>query len=383
MIPFPAALTAALAAVFVQVVRNLRDYALPKKSRPAGSPLVSVCIPARNEAENIGPCLAGWSAQTYPHFEVLVLDDGSTDGTAAIVEEVAAQDSRVRLVEGAPLPPGWAGKVHACAQLAAIARGDYLLFVDADTRAAPELLGSALAVAEETEADMVTTFPRQVTGSFWEAAILPMLQFLVVTLLPLWLARKSRSGVLCAACGQFQLFRRAAYLRAGGHAAIPASFHDGLQLARRVKRSGGRVVLFDGSRLIACRMYRGGTEVWNGFTRNAYEAVGSLPALVFFTGALALLFLAPYALLVLALLSASPWLPWAAAQVLLVQAIKAVQCVRFGHWSSVALLPVAVAATIAIQWASFLRHLRRCQTVWRDRQYSPVPAEPSAAAPSP
>ena len=368
----------ALAAFCALVLRNLGDYRKPTTFLPRSQPFVSICLPARNEAHNIEACLQGLLEQEVRHFEILVLDDCSEDGTAEIVERMARADSRIRLVPGKPIASGWAGKCYACAQAAQEAKGEYLLFLDADTRAEPGLLGAALAMAEETGADLVSAFPRQVVGSFWERAVLPMLQFLIVTLLPIHQVWESKSPALVAACGQFLLFRREGYDRVGGHAAIPGSFHDGLQLARRVKTFGGTVRLFDASDLLRCRMYAGGRAVWNGFTRNAYEGLGSFGALVGMTAALGLLFLAPFGFLGLGLALHAAWTPLCAAQVGVILLIRALQARRFGHWESVPLFPLSVVCVIAIQWGSLYHSLRRRSITWKGRAYGGDPASPAA-----
>lgn len=377
MLFYQLSITLALLAFCGLVRRNLRDYRKPAMRLPGGNPLLSISLPTRNEAKNIAACLRGLLAQEYPHFELLVLDDCSEDDTAAIVAEIARSDSRVRLVRGRPIAPGWAGKCHACAQLAEQAQGDYILFVDADTRAEPGLVGAAVAIAEETGADLVTAFPRQVVGSFWERVVLPMLQFLIVTLLPIRQVWESPSPALCAACGQFLLFRRESYHRAGGHAAIPGSFHDGLQLARRIKASGGTVRLFDASDLMRCRMYEGGRAVWDGFTRNAYEGLGSPGVLVIMTLTLGTLFLAPFIFLAVGLLTGAAWTPLCAVQVALLLLLRSAQAARFGHWESVLLFPLSVASLIAIQWGSLLRTLRRQAVAWKGRSYAPETPSPT------
>ncbi len=369
MFVYQAAVLLALTAFLGLVFRNLRDYQKPLKGHPNSRPFVSICLPARNEAHNIEACVRGLLAQDYAHFEVLVLDDCSDDDTARIVGHMAAEDPLVHLIAGKPILPGWAGKCHACAQLAQHAAGDYLLFTDADTRAEPGLLNAALCLAEEAGADLVSAFPRQVAGSFWETVVLPMLQFLIVTLLPLRQVWESPSPALCAACGQFLLFRRESYCRAGGHEAIPGSFHDGLQLARRVKASGGTVRLFDASSLLSCRMYEGGRAVWNGFTRNAYEGLGSLNALLAMTLALGLLFLAPFGFLVFGLLTHASWMPICAAQAAAILVMRSAQASRFGHWLSVPLFPLSVASIIAIQWGSMWRLRFGKSTGWKGRTY--------------
>lgn len=381
MVLYQLAILLALVAFFGLTLRNLRDYRKPTARLPEGRPLVSICLPARNEARNIEACLRGLLAQEYPHFEVLVLDDCSEDTTGEIVDRIAREDRRVRPLPGRPIAPGWAGKCHACAQLAEQAKGDYLLFVDADTRAEPLLLGSALAVAEATGADLVSAFPRQVAGTFWEWVVMPMLQFLIVTLLPIRQVWESRSPALCAACGQFLLFRREAYCRVGGHGAIPGSFHDGLQLARRIKTFGGTVHLFDASDLLRCRMYEGGRAVWNGFTRNAYEGLGSFGALVGMTLTLGTLFLAPFIFLGIGLVTGAVWAPLCALQVAIVLLLRTLQAARFGHGASVLLFPLSVASLIAILWGSLWRTLWRRPIPWKGRRYvsagqsRPVPTD--------
>ena len=308
MLTYQIIVTLLLLNFVILVARNLRDYAvLPPDLAPARpDERLFVLIPARNEAENIGECLNGLLAQPMQGdslpFTLLVLDDGSEDGTVAIVAEIAARDNRVHLLRGKPIEAGWAGKVWACTQLGQEARNrgaDWLLFLDADTRGKPELLSASLAHAQQTQAGMVSTFPYQVTGTFWERVVLPMLHFLIITFLPVRMVWESKFPQLVAACGQFELFSAEAYEAVGGHGSIPHSFHDGLQLARRVKASGRTVRLCDAGALISCRMYAGGKAVWNGFTRNAYEGLGGVAPLIVMSGLQTVLFLLPFVWLVL------------------------------------------------------------------------------------
>lgn len=373
-------ITALLLAFLGLAVRNLRDYApAPKCAMPPGpDERLFVLIPARNEAANIRECVEGLLAQEWRQFTLLVLDDSSDDGTDTIVEAMAARDSRVRLLHGKPIESGWAGKVWACTQLgeAALAQGaDWLLFLDADTRSQPGLLGTALAHAQTTNAGMVSTFPYQVTGTFWERVVLPNLHFLIITFLPVRMVWESPFPQLVAACGQVELFSADAYRAIGGHGSIPKSFHDGLQLARRVKAAGKTVRLFDGSMHIACRMYEGGGAVWNGFTRNAYEGLGGFGALITMTALQLALFFLPYAFLLRgALLGITEtglpnWFWLCMAQVLVILLLRALQARRFGHPDSVLLHPLSMLALVAIQWASLWRTLRKTNIAWKGRIY--------------
>ncbi len=164
---FQAIVLAVFAVFVVNLALNLRTIGFLGKDSPLppDPPLVSVLIPARNEESNIARCVNSLRAQDYPTFEVLVLDDNSLDRTADIVSEIAGEDTRIRLLQGAPLPQGWAGKPFACHQLAKEARGDYLLFVDSDTSHAPDMLRTVMPVALTSGASIISGFPRQIVRS--------------------------------------------------------------------------------------------------------------------------------------------------------------------------------------------------------------------------
>lgn len=376
----------ALLSVAALVRRNLRDYHLPLPPETPTDPLppVSVLVPARNEAAGIEACLEGLLAQGSPVLEVLVLDDASTDDTAARVERLAARHPRLRLLPGEPLPPGWAGKAHACAQLARQARGEWLLFVDADTRARPGLVCAALGVAVSRQADLLSTFPRQVCGTPGEALAVPLVYWLLFTLLPLRRVWEDPSPAFAAACGQLLLARAAAYRQVGGHAALPASLHDGLHLARLYKRHGRRVVLADLSPWISCRMYRGLGECWRGFTRNVYQGLGSPGALAALTAAQFPLFVVPW--LGLAAGAALGWPGWAwlcAAQAGVLLGIAAALRRRFRFpWLTVALLPLALLLLLVIPWAGALRTWCGRPAIWKGRSVGATPAGPAAPEPA-
>jgi chlorobactene glucosyltransferase len=379
MFTYQIIITLILLFLFAQVIINLRDYApLLPGAPPRPEERLFVLIPARNEAENIAECLQGLLSQSWGQFTLLVLDDGSEDGTDRIVAEIAGRDERVQLLRGREIEPGWAGKVWACRQLgeAALAEGaDWLLFLDADTRAQPELIGAALAYAQGAGAGMVSTFPYQVTETFGERVVLPMLHFLITTFLPVRLVWEMPLPQLVAACGQFELFSAGAYRMVGGHGSIPKSFHDGLQLARRVKEMKGTVRLCDGSKLISCRMYAGGRAVWNGFTRNAYEGLGGPIALIAMTLMQTVLFLLPYLFLAAAVgqtVTLRHWPVWGwlcVGQVGLILLMRLLQARRFGHYDSLLLHPLSIIALVSIQWASWWKTVRKSQIAWKGRTY--------------
>lgn len=240
----------------------------------AAAATVSVCIPARDEAATIGATLAGLRAQEPPVGEILVLDDGSSDGTAAIATAAAAGDPRVRVLPGEPLPDGWAGKPWACAQLAAAATGGRLLFTDADTRWMPGAVAALLAEEQRTGADLLTAWPTQETVTPAERLVVPLIAFAILGYLPVVAVHRIPSPAFAAAVGQCLLFRRAAYDRAGGHAAVRASVLDDVALARAMKATGGRLRVADAAGTIRCRMYRDWPGVRDGFAKNILAGYG-------------------------------------------------------------------------------------------------------------
>ncbi|MCZ2837332.1 glycosyltransferase [Modestobacter sp. VKM Ac-2985] len=242
---------------------------------------VTVVVPARDEAHQIEGCLAAVLDQRgVPHLQVVVVDDGSTDGTADRVTAVG--DARVTLLPATPPGPGWLGKPNACAQGAATDRqqadDDVLVFLDADVRLMPDAIASAVALLDDAALDLVSPWPRQLTGSTAERLVQPLQQWLWATLLPLRLAERSPRPSLAAANGQFLVVRRAAYDRAGGHAAVRGEVIEDVALLRAVKAAGGRGVVVDGSTLAACRMYDGWPGVRDGYTKSLWSAVGGRPA---------------------------------------------------------------------------------------------------------
>jgi hypothetical protein len=251
---------------------------------PAGPPPVrrpvTVVLPVRDEEEQVGGCLAAVLAQQgVPDLRVVVVDDGSTDGTADVVRAFA--DPRVRLVAAADPPPGWLGKPHACAtgaDLAADADDGVLVFLDADVRLFPDGVAGAVAVLDAHGLDLVSPWPRPVTASPAERLVQPLGPWLWVTTLPVRLAERSRRPSLTAANGQFLVVRRSAYAQAGGHGAVRGEVIEDVALARAVKRSGGRAVPVDGSRLAACRMYNGWPALRAGYAKSLWASVGGSPA---------------------------------------------------------------------------------------------------------
>ena len=245
------------------------DIVVEPTPPPVDSPLISICVPARNEERNIGRCVEALLAQTYPIFEIIVLDDHSTDATAEILRAFATQNDMLKVLNGSNLPPGWAGKPHALTQAAAAARGEWLCFVDADTFVTPEALAAVYAKALENKADLFTIMTRQIMLTFWERAVLPLVMLaLSVGFSPRKVNDPNQKDAI--ANGQFIFIKRDIYEAVGGHAAIKSSIVEDKDLAVLVKDSGYRLVVADGRKVASTRMYTSLAEMWEGWTKNIY-----------------------------------------------------------------------------------------------------------------
>ena len=236
---------------------------------PSKPPLISVCIPARNEARNIRACVDGILKQDYPNLEVIVLDDRSTDPTPEILSELIAQNDKLRIISGSDLPEGWAGKPHALYQASASARGKWLCFIDADTFLQPESISSCYVKAVETQADMFTIMTFQILGSFWEKTVMP----LVMTALSVGFSPRKVNDPRtkdAIANGQFIMVKRSVYDAIGGHESVKASIVEDKAISEQVKWNGYRLIVADGMKVAKTRMYTSLPEMWEGWTKNIY-----------------------------------------------------------------------------------------------------------------
>jgi hypothetical protein len=370
------------AALFL---RNLALYREPPACVPVAG--VSILIPARNEAAGISEAVRAALRSRDVAFEVVVMDDSSTDGTDNIVTALAAQDSRVRLEHAPTLPAGWNGKQHACWALAHTARYPILCFVDADVRLAPDCVSRMASLLENGANGLVSGFPRQVTVTFLEWMLLPLIHFVLLGFLPLGRMRRGTNPAFAAGCGQFIMADKESYFACGGHSGIKLTMHDGLKLPRLFREHGLRTDLADLTNLATCRMYSSAEQVWSGLAKNATEGIASPSRIVPITIILLLGQVLPFVILVMVpamllllslvgiglvskgqglvpllvlyvLAAGAAWLP------------RILSISRFKQpWRSALLHPLAILLLLAVQWYSLARKLSGRAVSWRDRAY--------------
>ena len=359
-----------------------RGRALPEAAAAAPDG-ISVLIPARDEVANIERCVRSVDAAHGPITEIIVYDDGSTDGTDSVLSRLQAELPRLRVITGDALPVGWVGKPYALQRLSELADRNVMLNIDADVTLRADgvlrmlsLLGTAEQVCGGLGAAVVTAVPRQRAGSFVERLMMPLLHLSYVAWLPMPLIYRTRDPRVLAANGQLLMIRRSALEAIGGWSRVRAEVVDDMALCRAVKQSGRRVVFADGDRMAECRMYPDATALMRGFAKNFYEGIGGHPAaMIVVMGLHLMLFVVPYVALPVALATGA-W-PLAAAAAVGVGAnvcLRLIMAARYRHSPiSVLLHPLAVLAMMGVLGNSF-RWSRRGDIRWRGRSY-PARAE--------
>jgi chlorobactene glucosyltransferase len=365
------------------VVRKPGELPSPGRADGTPRPTVSVIVPARNEAANIETCVGSLTRSRYPSFEVIVVDDGSEDGTGALSRALGAGNAeRLEVLEGAPLPEGWLGKPWACWQGANAARGSLLLFTDADTTHGPELMARAVAGLEEERADLLTVVGAQIMETFWERLVQPQIFLVMFFRFPrIEQAAKSPPWRDAIANGQFMLFRREAYDAIGGHEGVRDEVVEDLALAQRVKRAGLALRIRAAEGDLATRMYRSLAQLVEGWSKNlVMGGLQSVPAwLRPLTPPLALLtgvglWLLPPAALVLSLVGVggAGLLAWSALVCTLSIVVWTLVTWQMGAPAAYGLLyPLGAAVGIYIFLRSWVRGTR---VEWKGRSYRLPPA---------
>jgi glycosyltransferase involved in cell wall biosynthesis len=354
------------------------------------APKVSIIVPAKDEAANIENCLNSLLAQDYPDYEVLVVDDRSEDDTAAIAERVAARNPRVRVIRVRALPEGWTGKTHALHVAERSARGEWLLFIDADAALHPSCLSVTLRDAADHDAGLASLLPRMEMRSFWEQVVQPLAATLLMVLFPLPRVNDRSRIDFGFANGQFLLMRRSAYDAIGGHAAVRDKFCEDINLGRLVKRHGLGLRVTVAPDLASVRMYSSLPQIVRGWSRIFYAAADGRPLIpAGFAVVLFVLSGLPYVLLPVCFAMAAAglagsltWLLAAfAAMHELLQTIVYIRAYSAGRTPLWMLIwrPISTFAMLAI----LMRTVRMCRThevTWRGTQYVAFSQAESAPA---
>jgi len=361
-----------LTVILVIALSNLRYLKpLSDKSPLRVFPRVSILLPARNEERNLESCVRSLLAQKYHDFQIVVLDDESSDSTWQILVSLASEDDRIRIIKGKPLPEGWIGKNWACHQLSQVADGELLLFTDADTRHHPSILSDAISAMMAGEADLITAIPHEEVISWAERLAIPVIFFCMMCFVPLGLAYRLRAPILSATIGQFMMFRKTAYRRIGGHAAIKQNAVDDIALGRNIKSHGLRWHLYDGRDRIRCRMYEDFSQVYQGLSKNLFAVFNyKLTITLFIWVWLSIVFFSP--LIVLALWFIGMTIPslsilLAATSVAIASVLWGITYWRFGFPRYLTFLyPVSMILVFTIAMSSIILTLMG-RTTWKGR----------------
>jgi len=338
-------------------------------SNDSAMPQLSVLIPARNEATGIEASILAALASKNVVLEVVVLDDDSEDATAEIVSRIAVRDDRVRLVTGQPLPDGWNGKQHACYLLSQAAKYPRLVFIDADVRLKPSALATLVGYQNETGVALLSAFPHQETVTILEQWLLPLMHFILLGFLPMSRMRQSTQPSYAAGCGQLFVTGKEDYEKAGTHAAIRATRHDGLKLPRAYRIAGLSTDCVDGSALAECRMYTTSGEVIRGLLKNAVEGIANPRLIVPFTLILLGGTLLPVIVVAIASITGQrAALLLGIAAIIIAHVPRGIAAVQFRQsWLGVVCHLPSIALFVAIQWQALLNHVLGRKTKWRGR----------------
>jgi chlorobactene glucosyltransferase len=368
----------ALIVMAVISIANTLSFPRLKPISPEKSPFISLLVPARDESAVIGETVQRLLRQDYPHYELLLLDDASSDGTLEVAMQAAGDDPRLRLFQGQPLPTGWTGKNWACHQLAQAARGEVLVFTDADVRWEPGALRSLAGWMRRTHAETFSVWPTQETVTWSERLVVPMMNFAILAYLPELGVRYTPWKSMAAANGQCLAFRREAYIGCGGHVAVRSNIVEDVALARRAKAQGLRLVMALGEGQIGGRMYTSWQEVRDGFAKNILAGHGDLPAILILAALFHwVVFIVPWILLAAILTAGNSSLLTPLAMIVLGFGVRALSAALPPDLPAGAnlsqrllgalLLPVSVVMMSIIAWQSLWWHYHQGGPQWKGR----------------
>ena len=253
----------------IKITKDTKSFPLPQE------PLVSVLIPARNEEENIESCINSFLTQTYKNYEILVLDDNSSDNTYKIVEKLTKKyPNKVRLFSGKPLPTDWRGKSFAMQQLLEHAKGEYYLFTDADTIHTEDSISLMMSNMAFHDADLVSGYIGQKTQTFGEKITIPLIYLLTGLVIPLWMNNRSKLSIFSSAIGQYIGVKASSFKAIGGYEKIKGYTTEDIYLAREMKKAGYKTIFIDAKSAATCRMYTNYDQSVRGISKNIFDFLG-------------------------------------------------------------------------------------------------------------
>ena len=344
----------------VTLFNFLSNPKLPKISK-AYTDKVSILIPARNEAENILPLLQSIHDQDYPNYEVIILDDNSTDDTYAVCETFAAKHPAFKVIKGEQLPAGWLGKNFACYQLAQQAKGQYYLFLDADEKVYNGLLNSAIHRMRLRSLSLLSLFTNQEMQTAGEKMVVPLMHFILLNLLPLRLVYLVKSAAVAAASGQFMLFDAPQYRDYQWHQVAKNKVVEDVEIMKLIKTTGlnGEALLANG--MVSCRMYKSYNEAINGFGKNFlaafnYNVIGFLVYLALTIGGPVLIIMTLNINFIFMMLG-----------LIVLTRIMISLSAGQNAWLNIFLHPVQMLSLLLIGLTSIQKHLTKT-TVWKGRK---------------
>jgi chlorobactene glucosyltransferase len=352
--------------VFLLIVGINFRYVKSPSGTPVNPPLVSVMIPLRNESENVNDLVKALIQQDYPNLEILLLDDKSEDDTWLKMLSMQWMHPSLLLFQGQELPKGWLGKNFACHQLAQKARGELLLFIDADVRPLPSAISRSIATLQSQNLDFLSIFPEQKVATSYQKRVLPLMDFFLYTFLPFPLIRKTHSPSFTAANGQWMLFKRSAYDVIGGHESVKNKVIEDMALARNLKSNGLKMNTFTGRDTVACLMYPDDATMKTGFGKNIFAASGyHAVRLTAFLFLLFVVFISPYIWF--------PLYPAGIINIFIILSVRALLARKFGHSvkEAVWLHPVALWQGILLALDS-MKQYKRKQASWKGRNLQSV-----------
>ena len=347
----------------------------PESVSPEFAPMISICVPARNEERDVKKCLVSLLQQDYPNFEIIAVNDHSTDKTGEILHSLAREQENARLavIDIDELPEGWLGKPHALHTASKVAQGDYLLFTDADPVFEPNALSSAMALMKEKDLDLLTLMPGCEFGSFWERCVQPVIFGFIGTLSRFRKINDPEKNSSAMGFGAFLMFKRSAYEKIGGHEGVKSAVLEDVFLARNTKKAGLKMLVAESRAIFSIRMYHSLNEIWVGWRKNMFLAMrSSIPRTLYYIFAVLGFCLTPYFVFLLNIFRGESLL-WTGISLIGLSMVIASGMTLCHHLrlakSNLFLFPLGAVIMGVIMLNSMIQITWKQQTEWRGRTY--------------